>query len=101
MGELMIKECKSIAEVRENIDSIDRKIVKLISERSEFVEQAAKFKKDTEDVKAPKRVEAVIEKVRNIAYENDVNPDIVEEVYRTMISCFIKQELVDHAKINK
>lgn len=97
----MIKECKSIAEVRENIDSIDRKIVKLISERSELVEQAAKFKKDTEDVKAPKRVEAVIEKVRNIAYENDVNPDIVEEVYRTMISCFIKQELVDHAKIKK
>ncbi|MGE7092730.1 chorismate mutase [Lysinibacillus sp. NPDC048646] len=96
----MIKECKSIAEVRENIDSIDRKIVKLISERSEFVEQAAKFKKDTEDVKAPKRVEAVIEKFRNIAYENDVNPDIVEEVYCTMISCFIKQELVDHAKIN-
>jgi isochorismate pyruvate lyase len=32
----------------------------LISERSRYVEQAAKFKKDTEDVKVPKRVEAVI-----------------------------------------
>ncbi|MGN4123556.1 chorismate mutase [Lysinibacillus sphaericus] len=96
----MMKACMSITEVRENIDSIDEQIVKLMSERSKFVEQAAKFKIDTEDVKAPKRVEAVIEKVRNIAHENDVNPDIVEEVYRTMISCFIKLELQEH-KINK
>ncbi len=96
----MMKACMSITEVRENIDSIDEQIVKLMSERSKFVEQAAKFKIDTEDVKAPKRVEAVIEKVRNIAHENDVNPDIVEEVYRTMISCFIKLELQEHT-INK
>ncbi|MBZ5753470.1 chorismate mutase [Metabacillus sp. DBTR6] len=74
--------------------------VKLISERSRFVEQAAKFKKDTEDVKAPKRVDAVIEKVRNVANENNVNPNIIEEVYRTMISCFINHELVQHSKIN-
>ncbi|MBI0579469.1 hypothetical protein IEC97_19020 [Neobacillus cucumis] len=32
----------------------------LISERSRFVEEAAKFKKDTKDCKAPKRFEAVI-----------------------------------------
>lgn len=96
-----MKECKSIEEVRANIDNLDNQIVKLISERSKFVEQAAKFKKDTDDVKAPKRVEAVIEKVRNVANENDVNPDIIEQVYRTMISCFINYELAQHVKINK
>lgn len=95
-----MRECKSIEEVRENIDKLDNQIVKLISERSRFVEQAAKFKKDTEDVKAPKRVDAVIEKVRNVANENNVNPNIIEEVYRTMISCFINHELVQHSKIN-
>jgi isochorismate pyruvate lyase len=57
-------------------------------------------KKDTEDVKAPKRVDAVIEKVRNVANENNVNPNIIEEVYRTLISCFINYELVQHSKIN-
>jgi isochorismate pyruvate lyase len=95
-----MRECKSIEEVRENIDKLDNQIVKLISERSRFVEQAAKFKKDTEDVKSPKRVDAVIEKVRNVANENNVNPNIIEEVYRTMISCFINHELVQHSKIN-
>lgn len=93
-------ECKNINEVRENIDILDRQIVKLISERSKFVEQAAKFKNDSEDVKAPKRVEMVIEKVRAIAEENDVNPQIIEQVYRTMITCFINEELIHHSKIN-
>lgn len=96
-----MKECKSISEVREEIDFIDHQIVKLISDRGSYVEQAAKFKKDTKDVKAPKRVEAVIQKVRIIADENNVNPDIVEQVYRTMISCFINHELIHHSKINK
>jgi isochorismate pyruvate lyase len=68
-----------------NIDYLDNQIVKLISERSKYVEQVAKFKKDTEDVKAPKRVEAVIQTVRIIADEKNVNPDIFEQVYRGIV----------------
>ncbi len=86
-------ECKDLNEVRENIDRIDRDIVKLISERSRFVSQAAGFKKTKEDVEAPKRVEVVIARVRNLAEFEGVDPDIVENVYRTMISCFINFEL--------
>ncbi|HZD59107.1 MAG TPA: chorismate mutase, partial [Anaerolineae bacterium] len=62
--------CTSIDEIRQNIDKIDREIVKLISERSGYVKQAAQFKKDIEDVKAPKRVEEVIVKVRDLAIEH-------------------------------
>ena len=47
-----LSECKSIEEVRENINRIDREIVELISQRSRYVAQAAKFKKTTQDVKA-------------------------------------------------
>jgi len=57
-------DCKTIEEVRENINRIDREIVELISQRSRYVEQAAKFKKTTQDVKAPARVEEIILKVR-------------------------------------
>ena len=58
-------DCKSIEEVRENINRIDREIVEQISLRSRYVGQAAKFKKNTDDVKAPSRVEEVILKVIN------------------------------------
>lgn len=67
-------DCKTIEEVRENINRIDRKIVELISERSRYVEQAAKFKKTTQDVKAPARVEEIILKVRGLAVENHLDP---------------------------
>ena len=91
--------CSSLEEVRSNIDVIDRKIVALIAERGGFVMQAARFKKSTDDVKAPQRVEQVISKVRTLAHELDANPDVVEAVYRSMISAFINAELAEHASL--
>lgn len=92
------KECKNIEDVRKNIDEIDRRIVKLLSERRYFVKQAAKFKENSDDVKAPKRVEEVIKKVRGLAEQYDVSPDIVENIYRTLIESFINYEM---SKLNK
>jgi len=91
-------DCETIEEVRENINRIDREIVELISQRSSYVLQAAKFKKTTQDVKAPARVEEIILKVRGLAVENDFDPDIVEKIYRTMIACFIEYELEVHKR---
>jgi isochorismate pyruvate lyase len=92
-------KCENLEQVRENIDRIDREIVKLIAERSTYVAQAAKFKNMTDDVKAPQRVEKIIEKVRNLAKEDDANPDIVENIYREMINSFINFELAEHKKL--
>ena len=86
-------ECNSIDEVRNNINNIDEQIVKLIALRGHFVNQAVKFKKNTADVKAPKRVEEVINKVKNLAQLNGANEEVVENVYRTMIDTFIKLEM--------
>ena len=94
-------KCKNIEEVRENIDRIDRQIVKLIAERSAYVAQAANFKKTSDDVKAPQRVEKVINKVRVLASDNGANPDIVENIYREMISSFINFELLEHEKLKE
>lgn len=88
----MIK-CESIDEVRNNINKIDEEIVKLIALRGGFVKQAASFKKDSNDVKAPKRVEEVIKKVKNLAYLNGANEDVVENIYKAMIDSFIKAEM--------
>ena len=96
-----MKECENIEQIRENIDKIDRKIVKLLSKRSYFVKEAAKFKKDAEDVEAPKRVEEVIQKVRSLSEEYGMQPDIVENVYRAMIKSFIDYEMDQHSKLSK
>lgn len=92
--------CSSIEEVRSNIDRIDRQIVALLAERGGFVKQAARFKKTTDDVKAPQRVEQVIAKVTALSHELGANPTVTEQVYRAMISGFINAELTEHAALN-
>lgn len=95
-----IVECNSIEDVRAHIDRIDRQIVSLLAERGAYVNQAARFKKSTDDVKAPQRVEQVISKVLALSQELGANASVTEQVYRTMISAFIHAELAEHAKLS-
>ena len=92
--------CNSIDEVRSYIDRIDRQIVTLLAERGGYVKQAARFKKTTDDVKAPQRVEQVIAKVTALSQELGANPSVTEQVYRAMISGFINAEMAEHAALN-
>lgn len=84
--------CKSLEEVRTNIDRIDNEIVKYIAERTYYVSQAATFKKSEDGVRDPAREEKIIAKVRSLADTNGANPDMVEALYREMISRFVDME---------
>ena len=84
--------CTSLAQVRENIDRLDRLITPLLCERHHFVTEAAKFKPSVEGVVVPSRVEEIIDNVRAMAAERGVNPDTVEAVYRALIDAFTRDE---------
>ena len=60
--------------------------------------QASKFKEEWAGVKAPDRVEAVIAKVRKKAEEYGADADMVEALYREMISRFVNMELQEFSK---
>lgn len=85
--------CKSLEEVQTNIDRIDNEIIKLIAERGTYVVQASVSKKDEESVKNAGRVEKVIAKVWSNAKECGTESDMVETLYREMISRFVTMEL--------
>lgn len=90
--------CNSLEEVRANIDRIDDEIIKLIAERGAYVVQASSFKKNEEGVRDTGRVEKVIVKVRAKAQEYGANPDMVEALYREMISRFVNMEMSEFHK---
>ncbi len=85
-----MKECQTIAEVRENIDRIDAAIAALICERCGYVRQAAKLKQSKAEVTDEARIEEVIAKVRDRALDFDA--DLLERIYRQLIACFIDFE---------
>ncbi|MHA6493390.1 chorismate mutase [Pseudomonas borbori] len=94
-----LTQCTSIEDVRANIDTIDRQIVGLLAERGRFVSQAAAFKKNADEVRAPQRVEQVIAKVKQLAHETGANPAVTEQVYRAMVAAFIEAELAEHRQL--
>jgi isochorismate pyruvate lyase len=84
--------CATLGEVRVNIDRIDRAIVALIAERGGFVREAARFKASPEAVEDTRRVEQIIAKLRGLAGEARVSPEVVEATYRAMIAAFTAEE---------
>ena len=82
-----------MSEIREVIDVIDHQIVELISSRSQYVQRAAKFKKDENAVRDPARVQQVIESKKELAKKYGVSPELIEKIYRTMIDHFIAEEM--------
>ena len=91
-------ECKNLEEIRNGIDFIDNQIVKLISERAEYVQEAAKFKKSEQSVRDEKRVALVIESKKQLALKYNISPELIGDLYQRMIDFFVQQELNEWRK---
>jgi len=85
-------ECGSLDEVRGEIDRIDRAIIALISERAGYVHAAARFKTTEAEVAAPDRQSAMLRSRRGWAAEADLDPDVIEKLYRDLVAYFIARE---------
>ncbi|MEV0402898.1 chorismate mutase [Actinoallomurus sp. NPDC050550] len=79
--------------IRIEIDELDRRIVALLAERENLVRRAGRLKTSATAVRAPQRVEQVVQRVRAAAADLGATPDVVERTYRAMIGAFIDLEL--------
>ncbi|MCS3575026.1 isochorismate pyruvate lyase [Bradyrhizobium elkanii] len=84
--------CKTLGEVRSNIDRLDREIVRLMAERGRYVHEAARFKANPAQVEAPERAEAVVKKAMTLAEQDGLSPKVAEAAYRAMVRAFIDYE---------
>ena len=87
------EECKNMEDIRAEVDLIDNKIVELVSRGAQYVYNAAKLKKDIVAVRDENRVAAVIDSKRKLAQRYDISPDLVGDVYETVISFFVNEEI--------
>ena len=77
----------------------DDKIIKLIAERSDYVRQAAYFKKSKTDVKAADGVEKIIKKVREKSKIYGCSPDVVELIIGEEMETFEKNKQLIKKKL--
>jgi isochorismate pyruvate lyase len=85
-------DCASLDEVRAEIDRIDRAIITLIGERAGYVHAAARFKSSEAEVAAPDRQASMYVARRVWAEEADLDPDVIEKLYRDLVAYFIVRE---------
>ena len=87
------KACESLQELRQEIDAIDQTIIRLLGQRYDYVQAAAKFKTSTQNVTAEDRVNAMMQQRRVWAEDAGISPEIVEKIYTELVQYFIQEEM--------
>lgn len=86
-------ECTTLQDIRAEIDRIDREVIAAFSQRFAYVKAAAKFKTNEASVKASDRFAAMLKQRREWAAAEGLNPDVIEKLYRDLVTHFIEEEL--------
>ena len=89
---LPAEACRTMADVRREIDRIDALLVALMAERQTFIEAAGRIKQERGTVRDEARIAEVIAHVRALAEARGLNPDIAEPVWRALIEASIAHE---------
>lgn len=88
------EDCKSIDDIRQAIDQLDREIIQLIGKRGWYVRAAARFKTSASTVRDDVRVQAMLTQRRAWAEEQGLSPEMIEQLYRQMVEHFTQEELM-------
>jgi isochorismate pyruvate lyase len=86
------EDCRTMAEVRQGVDALDRALVSLLAERQRYMDAAARIKADRAAVRDPARIEEVVSKVKAAARDAGLSEAIAEPVWRTLIEQCISHE---------
>jgi isochorismate pyruvate lyase len=89
-------ECRSMVEVRQGVDALDRALVALLAERQRYMDAAARIKPDRDAVFDQARIDDVVAKVLVAAEAHHLSPDIAEPVWRLLIDRCIAHEFATY-----
>jgi len=82
-----------ISELREQIDAVDEKLIKLLAERQRLVEAVIAVKhRDGMPARIPARVDYVIDRARVLARAHHLDPALAESIWTEMVEWFVAHE---------
>lgn len=87
------EDCKSLEEIRNEIDKIDEHIISLFSERHKYVEEIVRFKHDKNAIIARERKDQVIFQRKKWAESKGLNADTFEKIYTLLVNSNIEHEM--------
>lgn len=94
-----VEHCRSMEDVRRNIDALDDILVPLLVTRGGYMTQAARIKQDAHQVRDEERIESIVARVRERAVQEGGEADVVEAIYRSMMEAYIAYEHREFARL--
>ncbi len=95
-----MKKFNSIQNIRDEIDEIDLKIIDLISQRKDLVDEVVKLKK-RDQIVDQQRIDFILNKLNVEAKKRGLPKKLVEKIWNIMIKTFIEYEKKIYDSVHK
>jgi isochorismate pyruvate lyase len=87
------QDCKSLDELRKEIDKIDFSIIELMGKRFEYVKEVVKYRETGKKAEFDKdRYHRVIDERGKWAENAGLNGKAIKEIYKTLIDYYINEQ---------
>ena len=99
-GTVAPEDCKTMAEVREGVDAVDREIVALLKRRFGYMDAAARIKPDRGQVRDEARKAEVIANARAEARRHGIPESVIADVWEALVEGSIAHEFDEYDRLN-
>ena len=90
-----------MAEVRVEIDALDREIVALLADRLHYIDEAARIKQARDQVRDEARIADVLQKVEAEARKLSADSKVIATAYRALVEASIAHELEEFDRLHR
>lgn len=91
-------QCADMGAIRDDVNAIDREIVRLLGRRLDYVRSAVRFKPDEESIRRPDHWERFFAQRRAWGEEEGYDPKVIEDLYRRLYEYTVEVQLDLHRK---
>ena len=94
MGDYETPEQGALDQIREKIDDVDRRLVALLVERSQLVEEVVHYKRAHHMAVVDRsREDRMLARIADVAKDANLDPRVAQQVLRTIIDGFTLLEV--------
>ena len=83
---------RKLSKVRLKLDNLDNKLIKLIRERTNLVNEVLKLKEHKKDIIDKKRISMILKKIKIKSLKSKIDPRITNRIWKNMIWAYIDFE---------
>ena len=83
---------KKLYLIRTKLDKLDNELLKLISKRSNLVNEVLKVKIHKKEIIDQKRINFILKKIKKKSIQLNIDPKITNRIWKNMIWSFIDYE---------